>query len=215
MFRVLQLVSACRWSVGAALFLTAPSALHEVCLWSVGFFSLVLLFHLRAWTAAHKLFMWCHVKELLPRLPAGTARACVCVWRVSCILYKLEYCVKLCVMPVCVCVCVCVCCNSHSKSKSLTAALMPAASQVMKGPLLVATDTSITATPPPSLPLLVDGESITPSVRHSVSLTLACIIKVYFPGPPSSAPCCDGPPSPQKKKINMKWSFIFQKTWGN
>lgn len=70
-------------------------------------------------------------------------------------------------LSVCVCVCiiyskpagvlsenvcyvrVCVCCNSHSKSKSLTAALMPAASQVMKDLLLVAADTSITLLLPP------------------------------------------------------------------
>lgn len=74
--------------------------------------------------------------------------------------------------------CVSECGNSHSKSKSLTAALMPAASQVMKGPLLVATDTSIT--PPP-----VDSQSITLSTQHSVSLTLACIIKVYPPDLPA------------------------------
>lgn len=77
---------------------------------------------------------------------------------------------------------VCTCCNSHSKSKSLTAALMPAASQVMKGPPLVATDTSITATSPPAPP---DDESITPSTRRSASLTLLCIIKVYSPDLPA------------------------------
>ena len=114
---------------------------------------------------------------------------------------------------VCVCVCVrvhvhyasrgivriCVCCNSLSKSKSLTAALMPAASQVMKGPLLVATDTS------PLLP--ADGESITPSARRSVSLTPACIIKVYSPDLPAQLP-------PLMKKINMRWALIFHKSEG-
>lgn len=146
--------------------------------------------------AAHKLFMQCHVKELLLHLPVGTACVCVkCVW---CILCKLEYCVKL---------CVCVCCNSLSKSKSLTAALMPAASQVMKGPLLVATDTSITSTPPPT-----DGESITPSARRPVYLTMACIIKVYSFRPPSAAPSCNNLRPPQTKKINMKRVLIFHRS---
>lgn len=62
------------------------------------------------------------------------ARARVCV----CVLCKLGYCVKLSVR-----------CNSPSKSKSPTAALMPAASQVMKGPVLVATDTFIPSAPSP------------------------------------------------------------------
>ncbi|KAM3612453.1 uncharacterized protein V6R79_008495 [Siganus canaliculatus] len=75
---------------------------------------------------------------------------------------------------------------------------MPAASQVMKGLLLVATDTSITA--PPS----VDGESITQSTRHSVSLTLACIIKAYSLDLPALLGSFLQPPPPQKKKMNMK-----------
>lgn len=106
--------------------------------------------------------MWCHVKELLQHLPAGTATARVCVRSVcECIMYIMQagdLCETVCYASMCVCVC----CNSHSKSKSLTAALMPAASQVMKGLLLVATDTSITDNPPLPSPLPVDGESITP-----------------------------------------------------
>lgn len=48
-----------------------------------------------AWTTAHKLFMWCHVKELLQHLPAGTASVCACV---SYIVNQLGYCLRMCVM---------------------------------------------------------------------------------------------------------------------
>lgn len=113
--------------------------------------------------------------------------------------------------------CVCMRCNSHFKSKSLTASLMPAASQVMKGLVLVAADTSII----PSLPRPFDGESITASMCHSVSLTLACIIKVYSPESQSSIPSSRFPndlPPQMQRMINMKWivisknSYLKQKT---
>lgn len=93
--------------------------------------------------------------HVVSRQGAAAASACgdslrVCV-RV-CIMYIMQAGV-LCETVCYASVCVCVCCNSHSKSKSLTAALMPAASQVMKGPLLVATDTSIS----PPIPFLPPG----------------------------------------------------------
>lgn len=90
--------------------------------------------------------------------PHVCVRVCVCVKSIMYIMQAGVLCETVCYASVCVCVC----CNSHSKSKSLTAALMPAASQVMKGPLLVATDTSITATLPPSPSLLTVNQSLRP-----------------------------------------------------
>lgn len=102
---------------------TSLSALQEVCLGSMGFFSLAFLFHLQPELPLTNYSWWCHVKELLQHPPAGTS---VC----ECIMYIMQaglLCEAVCYASVCVC------CNTPSKSKSQTAALMPAASQVMKG----------------------------------------------------------------------------------
>ncbi len=155
-FQVFQLVSAWRWSVGAALFLRRHQHYMRCVCEAWDFSALCFCF-------TSSLNHRSQIIHVVSRQGAAAASACgdshsVCVCvrtSVSCILCKLGYCVRLCVMPACVCVC----CNSHSKSKSLTAALMPAASQVMKGLLLVATDTSIT---PPNPSLLTANQSLHP-----------------------------------------------------
>lgn len=125
---------------------------------------------------------------------AIATRACMC-----------EVCVTDIMQAGVLCATVCVRCNSHFKSKSLTAALMPAASQVMKSPLLLPLLLLLflPPSPPPPPPhhllhtlrlLPADGESITASTRRSVSSTPACIIKVYSPEPPRT-PRPPGSPS--------------------
>lgn len=166
-----------------------PSALHEVCLWTVGFLSLELLFHLLPELMLTNYS--CGVRQGVAAASSLQGKP-QCEWRLlECIMYIMQVgvlCEIVCYSST-VCECVCMRCNSHFKSKSLTAALMPAASQVMKGLVPVAADTSIIL----FLPLPIDAESITASVCHSLSLTLACIIKVYFPKPRRWIPSCSFP----------------------